>query len=143
MISMINKQIEFKNIRIVRHLKKPLPPVYANTQSMEQVFLNLLINARDAMPGGGEIVLKTQTCTQDANRYIMVSVSDSGHGIDESNREKLFEPFFTTKKRGKGTGLGLPIVKSILSSIGAEIEVKSCQGKKTEFIIKVPFPKKR
>src|SRR5436190_21967879 len=111
---LMGPEIEFVTVR------PPTPTmVVADPAQIEQVVLNLVVNARDAMPEGGRLTVKIDEVDLDeaaaivegkAGRYARLSVSDSGMGMDEKTRAKLFEPFFTTKEQGKGTGLGLSIV---------------------------------
>ncbi len=137
-LSMINRQVEFKGIHIETDLADDLPPVEAAGQNMVQVFLNLLINARDAMPEGGTVTITTTDYKKRADRYVTASVKDTGTGIEEDILGKLFEPYYTTKKSGAGTGLGLSIVKNILTGVDGEIEVETEPGRGSEFKIKIP-----
>lgn len=131
------------------HLAEALPPVVADAGELEQVILNLAVNARDAMPGGGEIELRTwrRTLTPseldrhpglEAGPYVMLSVADQGTGIDHAILSRIFEPFFTTKAVGKGTGLGLSMVYGIVSRLGGKVEVESEPGQGTTFHLFFP-----
>jgi two-component system NtrC family sensor kinase len=102
---------------------------------MQQVLLNIFINARDAMPSGGKITIKTEE--QDCN-YVL-SISDTGYGISPDIISKIFDPFFTTKEVGKGTGLGLSICYGIVKNLKGDISVESVVGKGTTFYIKFPI----
>lgn len=104
--------------------------------SLVQIVMNLVINARDAMPQGGDIVVTT---VEDKEGYVALSVEDSGTGMDEATVKKIFDPFFTTKTQGKGTGLGLSTVYGLVKQMGGEIEVHSEVGKGTKFIITLPL----
>jgi len=138
-----------ENIELVTFLGGKLAPVLADRGQLEQVIVNLAVNARDAMPGGG--TLKFETCNNEltddyirnhsdlaAGSYVQLTVSDTGHGMSETVRSRLFEPFFTTKERGRGTGLGLSMVYGIIKQSGGNIEVYSEEGHGATFNIYLP-----
>jgi PAS domain S-box-containing protein len=141
---LIGPEIEFE---IVRGAEPAT--VMADSGQLEQVVLNLVINARDAMPAGGRLTVRVDEIDLDdtgvlafaearPGRYARLSVSDTGTGIDEATRAKLFEPFFTTKEQGKGTGLGLSIVYGIVKQSGGHISVASEPGRGAMFLIYLP-----
>ncbi len=141
------------NIKVRTNIENNLPAVYGNKTELYQVFLNLVINSRDAMPAGGTIMFTArQTCLPDSvtpiggvdslwrdRQGIEVCVSDTGTGIPESIRMKIFDPFFTTKEAGKGTGLGLSIVYTILRDHHGALMLDSDIGKGTTFRIYLPI----
>ena len=133
-ISLIENHKDFKNIKIIKDFPESLPLIMLDRDQIQQVFMNLLVNAQEAMPRGGSIYI-TANLTQD-KKYIQVLFSDTGIGISEENLNRIFDPFFTTKE--KGTGLGLSIVLGIVENHGGELEVKSRIGEGTTFIIKLP-----
>jgi len=124
----------FQQLELHREYSDDLPKVLADADQLQQVFLNLLLNARDAMEDGGRLVVTT---AQDANN-ILVSIEDSGTGIDDAVRKQLFDPFFTTKPAGKGTGLGLAVCYGIITAHNGRIDVNS-NGTGTKFTISIPF----
>ena len=112
---------------------------FVDRAQMEQVLLNLVVNARDAMPDGGEIVIAIASGeAEDGARRVLVSVRDSGVGMDAGHLERIFEPFFTTKAPGVGTGLGLAMVDTIVRRAGGEISVSSAVGEGSVFTVSLP-----
>ncbi len=114
-------------------LERGLPPVAANRTQLDQILMNLVTNARDAMPGGGEISIRTAS-RGEGRRAVVLSVSDTGTGIPDAVRARMFEPLFTTKGT-RGTGLGLAVVRDIGKSLDATIEVETRLGHGTRFDI--------
>jgi two-component system cell cycle sensor histidine kinase/response regulator CckA len=139
----ISKDIELKVITA------PLAAVKADPTQIEQVLMNLCLNARDAMPNGGRMVVETEMVELDdayarfypgtaRGRYAVLSVSDTGMGMDAETRERIFEPFFTTKEKGKGTGMGLAMVYGIVKQHGGFIHVYSEPGQGSLFRVYLP-----
>ena len=138
-----------KSIIVEKNLPQDIPTVEANPGQMQQVVMNLCVNARDAMPGGGILRVETSEVELTENdtksnieahpgRYVLLIVSDTGIGMDKQTVQRIFEPFFTTKEKGKGTGLGLSMVYGIVRNHGGFINVESEPGKGTTF--KVFYP---
>jgi two-component system cell cycle sensor histidine kinase/response regulator CckA len=127
-----------------------LATVYADPTQVEQVLMNLCINARDAMPHGGKLLIKTQVIVPDGafhrrhpdiqtGQYVLLTVQDTGTGMDKKVLERAFEPFFTTKELGKGTGLGLAMVHGIIGQHNGVVEIDSKVGQGTTFTIYLPL----
>jgi signal transduction histidine kinase/ActR/RegA family two-component response regulator len=141
----IGEDIEFKTV-----LKGENFIAMADSSQIEQVLLNLVTNARDAMPGGGQLIVETGLADMDdeyvkahgygePGKYVLISVTDTGTGMDETTKQKIFEPFFTTKEVGKGTGLGLSIVYGIVKQHNGYINVYSEKERGTTFRIYLPL----
>ncbi len=124
------------HIEVETELSPKFPQIHADSVQLSQVILNLCVNARDAMPEGGVLRVKTSTC--DDGKGVKLSVEDNGTGMDERVKKKIFEPFFTTKPAGKGTGLGLSTVFEIVQRAGGQISVDSELGKGTRFDMTFP-----
>ncbi len=133
-ISLVDYQFKNRGIEFDLRFSDDVPPLESNKNYLQQAFLNLLINAKDAMPDGGEMVILTECVDEKIN----IRFSDSGTGIKKENLSKIFEPFFTTKEVGKGTGLGLPITRGIVRKFGGEMKVDSVEGRGTTFTITLP-----
>ena len=135
-ISIISHDIKVKNIQLIRQFGS-IPSIYCMPGRINQVFLNILLNAVQAVPEGGRITVTTSTYEQG----IRIAISDNGIGIPRENLSRIFDPFFTTKPRG--TGLGLSISYSIIAEHGGEIQVESTVGMGSTFTILLPFRKRR
>ncbi|MBW1691983.1 MAG: response regulator [Deltaproteobacteria bacterium] len=138
-----------KMIKIELHLADKLNTIDADPAQIEQVMMNLGVNARDAMPEGGTLIIETENVTLDEEYcnthlgaipgdYVLLTVSDTGHGMDKETLKHIFEPFYTTKEAGKGTGLGLAIVFGIVKSHNGYIMCYSEPGEGTAFKIYIP-----
>ncbi len=143
-LEIFSQQLKLREIEVVKELQENLPPVMANANRLEQVFINLLINARDAIEekwgrvdrkdAAKRIVVKTHLI----DGFVKIEISDTGRGIPKSQVDKIFEPFFTTKEVGRGTGLGLSISYGIVQDYDGTIEVKTREGQGSTFIIRFP-----
>ena len=123
------KQIALKII-----LEPELPQVLISSDQLKQVVLNMVRNAEDAMPHGGELVIRTAQ----QGRFVELSIADTGCGIPVEHREHIFDPFFTTKRRGRGVGLGLSVSYGIITAASGRIEVESEVGKGSTFRVSLP-----
>ncbi len=132
-INLVKYDKRFKDIQINIE-KRDLPKLMVNPDQIQQVFLNLMLNALDAMPNGGRIDIKMRI----NGDFVEIAFSDTGAGIDDSVMGKIFDPFFTTKPLGKGTGLGLSICYGIIKEHNGTISVKSKKGEGTTFLVKLP-----
>ncbi len=141
--TVLGRQLELHGIKVELDLDKELPPIKGDRNRLEQVFLNLIMNARDAMDekqelAGKDVEKVLRISSKTADDRVVVKVSDSGLGMSEGVKEKIFEPFFTTKPVGKGTGLGLSISFGIVRDYDGIIEVQSFEGRGTTFTINFP-----
>jgi PAS domain S-box-containing protein len=137
-----------EDVQLVADLASPLPPVQGDPGQLQQVILNLAVNAREAMPGGGTLTLRTRPVVLthrragepelEPGKYVLLEVTDTGVGMDESTRTRIFEPFFTTKARAGGTGLGLAMVYGIVRQAGGDVAVVSERSRGTTFRIYLP-----
>ena len=141
-----------KEITIHLELDKDLYAIEADVAQVQQVLLNLFVNAADAMPGGGDLILKTMNTTHESlkgklydpkpGNYALLTITDTGRGMGKHTIEHIFDPFFTTKEMGRGTGLGLASVYGIIKGHGGYIDVESKKGHGTTFSIFLPAPEK-
>lgn len=151
MVEILRRSIG-EHIDLVTEFDSELGPIKADPAQIEQIIMNLAVNARDAMPKGGRLTIRTQGVVLDAEfvnlfpeaqtgPHALITFTDTGSGMDAETREHAFEPFFTTKEVGKGTGLGLSMVYGFVSQSGGAIELESEPGKGTTFKIYFPITK--
>jgi two-component system NtrC family sensor kinase len=131
----MEKQMKESNIQVETFLAPDIPEIMASTNQMRQVMLNILRNAKEAMPKGGTLVVKTVR----EGDGVMIHIQDTGIGIPEKVRDKVFEAFFTTKQKVKGVGLGLSVCYGIIKDHHGEIKIESEEGKGTTVIISLPI----
>jgi PAS domain S-box-containing protein len=138
--TLLNQQLKAHNIEVIKELAQDLPQIKADANQLEQVIINLIVNARDALDqkGGGEIKVVSRFKSPDK---VEILFSDTGIGMPPHIKNRIFEPFFTTKEAGKGTGLGLSISYRIIKDHGGDISVTSTEGKGTTFILTFPVYK--
>jgi PAS domain S-box-containing protein len=130
----MEKQMRESNIQVETSFDPDIPEIMASTNQMRQVMLNILKNAKEAMPKGGVLTVKTGR----EDNKVLIQIQDTGTGIPEEIRDKIFEAFFTTKQKVKGVGLGLSVCYGIIKDHGGDIKVESEEGKGTTFIISLP-----
>jgi two-component system, NtrC family, sensor kinase len=139
-IQIAGNQITLGKINLHQEINPDLHTVRGNRQGLQQVFLNLIINAVQAMPGGGDLTVRA---VQDRNKRIVVEVQDTGVGISAEHLPHIFDPFFTTKEVGQGTGLGLSVSYGIIKKHGGRISVDSGPGKGSIFTVVIPTTEER
>jgi two-component system NtrC family sensor kinase len=137
-LNIVRNKADFFNIRIMTNFDEALARVKADSSQLQQVFLNMIMNAADAIEEKGTITITTRNIREEGTEFIEVEFHDTGPGISDENLEKLFEPFFTTKPVGKGTGLGLAVSHGIIQDHGGRIIVRTKLGKGTSFFIRLP-----
>ncbi|MFH1459661.1 MAG: ATP-binding protein [Candidatus Omnitrophota bacterium] len=131
--------IKKNNINLIQSLEKDLPQVLADPINLEQVFINIILNAQMSMPEGGQLKVSTAL----AGNRVMVSFEDTGMGIAAGNMHKIFEPFFSTREPGKGAGLGLSISYGIIKAHNGDIKVESAVGKGTKVTVEIPIKERK
>ncbi len=136
-ISLLENQALFHNIRIVKELEPGLPLIMANAGQLNQVFMNIILNAAEAMQGQGTLTIRTKLGRE--KKTVLIEFTDTGCGIKEEHLSRIFEPFFTTKEVGKGTGLGLATSYGIVEKHKGRIWVKSKEGEGSTFTIELPI----
>jgi len=137
-LSLVQHPFRTAQVSVVRNYAQKLPPVLGSATRLQQVFLNLFMNARDAMPNGGMLEVRSGA----HNGSVEIEVSDTGAGIPSENIHRIFDPFFTTKATGRGTGLGLSVSYGIIKEHAGKVDVRSTPGKGTSFRLEFPVAKK-
>ncbi len=137
-LAMVRNQAKFYNIAFDIQLDKTLPEISIDATQIQQVFVNLLLNAADAMEEKGKIKIASRVVEDAGSKFIELEFADSGPGIPEENVGKIFEPFFTTKPVGKGTGLGLAVSYGIIKKHEGQIFARNNQGRGASFFIRLP-----
>jgi signal transduction histidine kinase/CheY-like chemotaxis protein len=136
---LVQHQISLQNVKLVKGYDPALPSIMADTNQLQQVFINIMLNSYQAMPDGGTLHITTRTVGSE----LQVIFTDTGTGIPRENVQHIFDPFFTTKEVGEGTGLGLSVSYGIVKAHGGDIEVESQVDKGTTFVIKLPLDKSK
>jgi two-component system NtrC family sensor kinase len=137
-LKLVRNQLTLSGIHVEDEVPTDLPPIHGEKKSLQQVFLNLFINAIQAMLDGGTLRISAHPSD---NQWMVIDVSDTGIGIDPEHLSQIFDPFYTTKQVGKGTGLGLSVTYGIVEKHGGHIEVKSRKGQGTTFTVTLPLHK--
>jgi signal transduction histidine kinase len=139
-LQLLELQLRKSSVRIVKDYAESLPDIFGNAAKLQQVFTNLILNARDAIFDSGSITLTTRLENEDS---VVIEVTDDGAGIDPENISKIYDPFFTTKGVGAGTGLGLAVTYGIVQEHSGTIEAISEIGNGTRFRLEFPVAMKR
>ena len=139
-LQLLEPQLRRNQIELVRSYEKDAPEAYGNAGKLQQVFTNLILNARDAIPDGGRITVGTSTSDDGS---LVVEIADTGIGIAPENVAKIYDPFYTTKGVGQGTGLGLAVSYGIVQEHAGHISVESMPGRGTTFRITLPSARVR
>jgi two-component system NtrC family sensor kinase len=137
-LSLVTHPFRTSRVNVIKLQQPDLPAVLGSGNRLQQVFLNLFMNAKDAMPAGGMLEVRTAA----HNGYVEVEVTDTGSGIPRENLPRIFDPFFTTKSTGRGTGLGLSVSYGIIKEHAGKIDVRSTPGKGTSFRLEFPVVRK-
>ena len=137
-LTLVQHPFKTAQVNVIKKYTEQLPPVLGSITRLQQVFLNLFMNARDAMPGGGMLEVRTGA----HNGSVAVEVTDTGSGIPAENLHRIFDPFFTTKATGRGTGLGLSVSYGIIKEHAGKVDVRSTPGKGTSFRLEFPAARK-
>jgi len=138
-IAIITHPAELQNIRLIADLASETPDIRGDSDKLQQVFVNIIVNALQAMPEGGELTVRTRMIED--SKFMEIEITDTGCGIPQEHLSKLFDPFFSTKRTGKGTGLGLSVALGIVEKHNGVIDVKSKIGEGSTFTIRLPGDK--
>jgi len=136
-LTLMEAEFLLNSIKVIKNLTPDIDKIKGNQDKLKQVFLNFVLNAKEAMPEGGEL----RITTYNENKFVMIEFSDTGEGISEGNRHKIFEPFFSTKEDKDGVGLGLTVSRDIIKNHNGEIRLISNRNKGASFLIKFPILK--
>jgi two-component system, NtrC family, sensor kinase len=137
-LTLVQHPFRTARVTVIKNYTDQLPVILGSTTRLQQVFLNLFMNARDAMPNGGMLEVRTGA----HNGSVEVEVTDTGTGISTENLNRIFDPFFTTKTSGRGTGLGLSVSYGIIKEHAGKVDVRSTPGKGTSFRLEFPVARK-
>jgi signal transduction histidine kinase len=137
-LTLVQHPFKTAQVNVVRNYAERLPVILGSTTRLQQVFLNLFMNARDAMPSGGMLEVRTGA----RNGSVEIEVTDTGAGIPAEHLHRIFDPFFTTKATGRGTGLGLSVSYGIIKEHAGKVDVRSTPGKGTSFRLEFPVARK-
>jgi signal transduction histidine kinase len=136
-LQLASNQVKLAKVKVRGEVEENVPPVYGDRRQLAQVFLNLVLNALDAMPGGGTLTITVETSAD--RGLVNIELADTGVGIPPQHLESIFQPFFSTKHQAKGTGLGLSVSLGIIKQHGGDIRVESEVGRGTTFTVSLPI----
>jgi len=139
LVDLMEREARTEGIRFSTDLAEDLPDIQSDPSQLQQVFLNMILNAKDAHDGMPYGAIRIKTRPDDSGQGVWITFTDTGSGIRPEHLDKIFDPFFTTKPVGKGTGLGLSVCYSIIQRLGGDIRVKSEPGEGAEFILSLPL----
>ncbi|MBZ0157353.1 MAG: response regulator [Alphaproteobacteria bacterium] len=139
-LTLVEHQLHLKRVKVGRQFAPDIPPVKMDGNQMKQVFINILLNAADAMPRGGTVVIGTHRNSRGGRSVVEISFADTGLGVAEEDLKRVFDPFFTTKRDTGGTGLGLSVSHGIIERHNGTIEMESRRGEGTRVTIALPCP---
>ena len=134
---LLSTDTSWEQVNIAKHFDTTLPPIPCDSQQLKQVFINIFMNAYEAMNGRGKLTIKTTRASYNNQPFVSVSITDTGGGINPAVIDNIFNPFFTTKERG--TGLGLAISNKIITNHRGHIDIENTVGKGVTFIVYLPL----